>query len=96
MAHAVRVDPRAHARPRARAQRRAPGPPLALCVQTALFWTGIDRFLRVCAERYGDSFTVRVFPWGEVLVVSDPADLRKVFAGDPGAWRAGESYDLLR
>jgi cytochrome P450 len=72
-----------------------PGPPLPQALQTLLFWTRIDRFMRACARRYGATFRLRVFPWGEVVVVSDPEDIRGVFTGAPGTWRAGESYALL-
>ncbi len=95
MPHAAHVHARAHPHPRVDAPRLPAGPPLPLALQTALFWMRIDRFLRLCRRRYGETFTIRVFPWGDVVVVSDPEDLRTVFAGDPRAWRAGESYDLL-
>lgn len=83
-----------HERPRT--GRRLPaGPPLPLWLQTLAFWTDIERWLRLAERRYGSMFTVRVFPWGEVVVVSDPHAIRTVFTGDPDAWRAGESYQLL-
>jgi len=72
-----------------------PGPASPLPMQTALFWPRVDPFLRACRRRYGPTFTMRVFPWGTVVVVSDPEAVKTVFTGDPSIWRAGESYDLL-
>jgi cytochrome P450 family 135 len=72
-----------------------PGPPLPLAAQTLAFWGSIDRFLRGCERRYGSTFTMRVFPWGETVVVADPEAIETVLTGSPQLWRAGESYDLL-
>lgn len=80
---------------RSRSRRLPAGPPLPSWLQTLAFWTDLDRFLRAAARRYGSTFTVRVFPWGEVVVVSDAHAIRTVFTGDPEAWRGGESYRLL-
>jgi cytochrome P450 len=71
------------------------GPPLSLPVQSLLFWRQLDRFLRGCKRRYGPVFTLRVAPWGTIVVVSEPAEIKRVLTGDPELWRAGESYDLL-
>ena len=72
-----------------------PGPPMPRQAQTVLFWSRVDWFLRSCERRYGSAFTLRVFPWGTLVIVSDPADIKTVFTGDPGVWRAGESYEPL-
>jgi hypothetical protein len=68
---------------------------LPLAIQTLAFWKDVDRFLRAGQRRYGSLFTVRVFPWGRIVVVSDAETIRTVFTGDPETWRAGESYELL-
>jgi cytochrome P450 len=65
-------------------------------LQTLAFWGSIDRFLRACERRYGPIFTMRVFPWGETVVVCDPDAIETIFTGDPRVWKAGESYDLLK
>src|SRR5665213_959594 len=72
-----------------------PGPPMPLAAQTLAFWGNIDRFLRTCEGRYGPMFTMRVFPWGPTVVVSDPEAIEAVLTGSPQTWRAGESYALL-
>jgi cytochrome P450 family 135 len=71
------------------------GPALPLWIQTLAFWKNVDRFLRAGGRRYGSLFTIRVFPWGTVVVVSEAEAIREVFTGDPEIWRAGESYALL-
>lgn len=72
-----------------------PGPSIRPALQTLMFWRRLDAFLRACARRHGPTFTLRVFPWGPTVVVSDPASLRAVLTGSPEVWRAGESYELL-
>jgi cytochrome P450 len=72
------------------------GPSLPLALQTLAFWGNIDRFVRWCERRYGPVFTIRVFPWGETVVVSDAEAIATIFTGDPETWRAGESYELLK
>lgn len=72
-----------------------PGPALPAQIQTALFWPRVDWFLRACERRYGSLFTLRVFPWGTLVMVSDPEDVKTVFTGDSGLWRAGKSYEPL-
>jgi cytochrome P450 len=81
--------------PRAEPGALPDGPMLPLWVQTLAFWKDVDRFLRAGQRRYGSVFTVRVFPWGRIVVVSDAETIRTVFTGDPETWRAGESYELL-
>ncbi len=71
------------------------GPSLPQWCQTLAFWTNVDRFLRVAQRRYGPLFTVRIFPWGTVVVISEAETIKEVFTGDPELWRAGESYELL-
>src|SRR5688500_20347782 len=67
-----------------------PGPRLPKAVQTALLW-GLPRWwLDRCHRRYGDTFTVRAAPVGTVVFLADPDDIKAVFAGDPGLYRAGE------
>jgi cytochrome P450 len=47
------------------------------------------------ARRYGDSFTLSILPVGQLVVVTDPAALRKLFTGDPSIFRAGEATARL-
>ncbi len=45
---------------------------------------------RFLLARYGDVFTLELFPWGTVVVVGDPQAVREIFAGDPTVFHAGE------
>jgi cytochrome P450 family 135 len=72
-----------------------PGPRLPRAVQTYLMFRRSDWFARTCQRRYGKTFTVRAFPWGITVVVTDPDAIQTVFTGDPDVWRAGEGYELL-
>jgi cytochrome P450 len=47
------------------------------------------------ARRYGDCFTLSILPVGRLVVVTDPAALRKLFTGDPSVFRAGEATARL-
>jgi cytochrome P450 len=56
----------------------------------------IDRFGSSCQRRYGGTFSVDAFPWGKVVVATEPEAIKTIFTGDPDLWRAGEGYELLR
>jgi cytochrome P450 family 135 len=71
------------------------GPSLPQWCQTLAFWTNVERFLRTAQRRHGSLFTMRVFPWGTVVVISEAETIKEVFTGDAELWRAGESYELL-
>ena len=72
-----------------------PGPRLPQAVQTALLW-GLPRWwLDRCHRRYGDVFAVRAAPMGTVVFLGDPDDIKVVFAGDPGVYRAGEGNTVV-
>jgi cytochrome P450 len=61
-----------------------------------MFWGNRDRMLQRLRKRYGPTFTVRVVPGGTLVYVSDPADVKAVFTGDPEVFRAGEANLVLR
>jgi cytochrome P450 len=72
-----------------------PGPRLPLAVQTALLW-GLPRWwLDRCHRRYGDVFAARVAPVGTIVFLTDPDDIKAVFAGDPAIYRAGEGNAVV-
>jgi cytochrome P450 family 135 len=48
-------------------------------------------FLTACQRRYGDVFTLREPLAGRTIYLADPADIKKVFAGDPRIFHAGEA-----
>lgn len=72
-----------------------PGPRLPKPVQTLLVWSRTIPFLAACRRRYGDCFTVRVAPMGRLVYLADPADIKRVFTGDPAVFHAGEGNALL-
>jgi cytochrome P450 len=61
-----------------------------------MFWGSRDRMLQRFRDRYGPTFTVRVVPGGTLVYVTDPADVKTVFTGDPEVFRAGEANVVLR
>jgi cytochrome P450 family 135 len=65
-------------------------------VQAALMlWFG-PRFVSACRRRYGPAFTLRVASMGTVVYLTDPADIKTVFAGDPAIYHAGEANSMLK
>lgn len=53
------------------------------------------RFLAACQRRYGNVFTLRVAGLGTLVYLTDPADIKTVFAGDPRVFHAGEANSML-
>ena len=46
---------------------------------------------RAQRRRYGDVFSARFPLYGRVVYVADPAEVKRVFTGDPGIFHAGEA-----
>lgn len=72
-----------------------PGPPLPRWVQTILFMRYWPRFVAACGRRYGKVFTIRAATVPPLVYLSDPAEIKKVFAGDPSIFHAGEANAML-
>lgn len=53
------------------------------------------RFIAACRRRYGTAFTLRVASMGTVVYLTDPADIKTVFSGDPRVYHAGEANSML-
>jgi cytochrome P450 len=53
------------------------------------------RFIAACGRRYGKVFTVRAAMVPPMVYLADPAEIKKVFAGDPSAFHAGEANAML-
>ena len=73
-----------------------PGPRLPAGVQTLLMLTCGPRFIAACKRRYGSTFTLHVAGMGTAVYVTDPADIKTVFAGDPRIFHAGEANSMLK
>jgi cytochrome P450 len=53
------------------------------------------RFVTACRRRYGEVFTIRAATMPPLVYLADPAEIKKVFAGDPSVFHAGEANALL-
>jgi cytochrome P450 len=75
--------------------RRPPRPRLPKLVQFALIWTRTVPYLEWCQRRLGDCFAVWMPPFGRMVYVADPAEIKRVFTGDPKQFHAGEANALV-
>jgi len=73
-----------------------PGPREPAAIQTAEWIARPTAFLRRCAARHGEPFTLRT-AWADapMVLVSHPGDVRAIFTGDPAVLRAGGSGSIL-
>lgn len=58
----------------------------------ARYW---PRFISACRRRYGSPFTMRIATVGTMIYLDDPAEIKKVFAGSPSVYHAGEANMML-
>ncbi|OBF28942.1 cytochrome P450 [Mycobacterium sp. ACS1612] len=72
-----------------------PGPRLPKWLQTVVFLRYWPRFVNACGRRYGKVFTIRALTVPPMVYVADPAVIKKVFAGDPSVFHAGEANAML-
>ncbi|GAC1649019.1 MAG: hypothetical protein NVS4B6_24030 [Mycobacterium sp.] len=72
-----------------------PGPRLPASVQTVLFMRYWPRFVAACRRRYGSVFTIRGLAVPPLVYLCDPTEIKKVFAGDPRVFHAGEANAML-
>jgi cytochrome P450 len=64
-------------------------------VQGTRFLATEHRMLARYRRRYGDVFAVDVWPFEPLVVVSDPAEVKRIFTGDPAQLHAGEGNQVL-
>lgn len=67
------------------------GPGLAAVGQTVRLWHDPVAFQQQALRRYGEPFTLRIKPIGELVVVADPETVLGIFRGDPETFRAGRA-----
>ena len=73
-----------------------PGPRLPRIVQSIGMMRFRHRWVPWLQRRYGDVFTVRLFPSTRTVVVFGAPDaVREIFAGDPEVFHAGEANAIL-
>lgn len=65
------------------------GPRLPSAVQFARYQLTPIQFTEACAARYGSVFTLRLLGFGDVVVATDPGDVRTILLDAPGRF-AGE------
>jgi cytochrome P450 len=72
-----------------------PQPRLPKLVQFALLAGWTIPFLDWCQRRLGDCFAVWMPPWGRLVYVADPDEIKRIFTGDPKLFHAGEANALV-
>ncbi len=83
--------------PLPRPSRRAPLPPsprMPRALQTLGWINRPFQFVERAREKYGDTFTMHIAR-DTFVVLSDPADVKQVFTGDPSIYHAGVSNIIL-
>lgn len=73
-----------------------PGPKLPSILQLFNWVYRPVPFMRACARRYGDCFTLRLPNNPPIVFFSDPEAIKEIFTGDPEKLPAGESRAILR
>jgi cytochrome P450 len=60
-------------------------------IQFLMIWQQPIPFLESCRRRRGSTFAVYCPPFGRLVYLADPADIKRVFTGDPAQFHAGEA-----
>src|SRR3954451_13239029 len=74
---------------------RPPQPRMPKLAQFALMAFRTIPFLEWCHRRLGDCFAVWMPPWGRLVYIADPDEIKRVFTGDPKQFHAGEANALV-
>ena len=72
-----------------------PGPRRPRFLQGLRFLFGEHRMLDRYRRRYGELFALDVWPFAPLVVVSDPAEVRRIFTADAAVSHAGEGNGIL-
>jgi cytochrome P450 family 135 len=70
---------------------RPPEPRIPKPIQFLLIWYRTIPFLERCRRKLGDTFAVHTPPFGRLVYIADPADIKRVFTGDPTQFHAGDA-----
>lgn len=73
-----------------------PGPRVPRLIQILHWIFRPIPFMRSCAATYGNAFTIRFIATPPMVFVSEPADIRQVFTGDPANLQAGRANRVLK
>ena len=68
-----------------------PGPRLPSALQLLRWVFAPLPFIRACADRYGDTFTVRLLGLPPMVFFTDPGAIRQIFTGDADRFRSGQA-----
>jgi cytochrome P450 len=63
--------------------------------QFLLIWYRTIPFLESCRRRFGDCFAVYLPPFGRLVYVADPAEIKRIFTGAADQFHAGEANALV-
>lgn len=77
-------------------QRLPPGLPLPAPLQTLLFWKSPFTYLESCQRRYGRRFTLRATGHPPLVFLSDPAEIKAVFAARADVLHPGAGSEVIR
>jgi cytochrome P450 len=72
-----------------------PGPGLPRPLLLGRFLLQPTSFMESCRDRYGDYFTLKIFPERTQVICSDPEAVRTVFTASPNHLLAGKSNAIL-
>ena len=89
------AEPAVHARERPVPEGLPPGPRVPGAVQALGLVTRPLGYVRRCRERYGPTFTVHFAPFGRVVYLTEPEDVKAAFTGDAETFHTGEARESL-
>jgi hypothetical protein len=72
-----------------------PGPPQPATLQTIGWWVRPVAFLERARARYGKRFTIRLFASPPFVILSEPDQLKELFAAPPDVLHPGEGARIL-
>src|SRR3954466_8911270 len=72
-----------------------PGPGHPAAVQTIAWWTRPVAFLERARARYGKRFTLRLVTTPPFVMISEPEQLKQLFAAPPDVLHPGEGARIL-
>lgn len=72
-----------------------PGPRLPRLLQASRWLFAPIPFMRSCADRYGDPFTVRMFNVPPMVFFTEPSAIKQIFTGDPQKLHAGQAMKVF-
>jgi cytochrome P450 len=72
-----------------------PGPRMGRAAQTAIWARQAQWLLDQSRARFGRMFSLKIAYEGDWVVISDPAQVKQVFTGDPKIFHAGEGNQIL-